>query len=121
MTRGTRQRFCRRGLLRSVLGAGIVLLAVPMAAADPDPNMTGSGSGRPSEARDRVASPPDVGQPSPCSRAGRHVTALRDPDRNQKVSRAGQPRAQRLRSRLCDPDGTRKPFEGTTVEGLFDS
>ena len=121
MIRGSRPLISRRGLLLSALGATALLLAIPSAQADPDASLAGEGSGRPAGAPDSTTPQRLPGQPSRCTRAGRHVTAFKDPERNTKVSRAGQPRARKLGSKVCDPNGDRKPFDGTTVDRLTDS
>lgn len=121
MPRGNRQLFSRRGTLLSVLAAMALLLPTPGALADPDAAISGEGSGRPAGQRTDIRAQPTLGQPSKCTRAGRHVAALRDPDRREKVSRAARVRAQNLASKICDPNDDRRPFEGTTVRPVFDS
>lgn len=120
MPRETRQSFSRRGILLSALGAMALMLPAPGALADPDAAISGEGSGRPAGRTD-IRAQPSLGQPSKCTRAGRHVAMLRDPDRREKVSRAARVRAQNLASKICDPNDDRRPFEGTTVRPVFDS
>lgn len=121
MTPRPRQTFSRRGILLLALGAAALLLPASGAWADPDAAISGEGSGRPAGQRTDIRAQPTLGQPSKCTRAGRHVAARRDSDRGEKVSRAARVRAQHLASKICDPNDDRRPFEGTTVRPVFDS